>query len=161
MFSSAELFSGWYLHRQEGGEADRLVHRRCRAWLCDSAWRRAWESIFLLLFEGFVTFSGSPPRGQRQSELAWFHQPPGTVYRGFVWKGMEETKGRLHHRVSCRRRDRYTLTFLHVAVCYTLMDQKWKPLYNLVWSTILLYKGVTKEMLFKNPWNSCEFYLHP
>lgn len=42
------------------------------------------RASFCCCLKGSLTFSGSPPQGQRQSELAWFHQPPGTVYRGSV-----------------------------------------------------------------------------
>lgn len=48
---------------------------------------------FCCCLKGSVTFSSSFPPGLKQSELAWFHQPPGTIYQGFVWEDKEQRKG--------------------------------------------------------------------
>lgn len=85
------------------------------------------RASFCCCLKGSVTFSSSSPQGLKESVLAWFHQPPGAIYRGSVWKDEEKRKGHLRHRVSCRWQDDYMLTFLRTVVCYTLMGQTWKP----------------------------------
>lgn len=50
--------------------------------LCDMPGRAS----FCCCLKGSVTFSWSSPQGPKDSELAWFHQPSGTIYRGSVWR---------------------------------------------------------------------------
>lgn len=70
-------FTSSHLHGQGRAEVCGLVRGRRDAW-------HAWESVFLLLFEGFGDILWFFPQGLEESELAWFHQPPATVYRGSV-----------------------------------------------------------------------------
>lgn len=122
-----ELFSGWYPHRQEGGEAYRLVHGRCHAWLCDSARRHAWESIFLLLFEGFGDIFWFFPSGAQRVSAGLVSSTFRYNLQKSCLKVDEGRKGHLRHRVSSQRQDSRMLTFLRTVVCYTSMEQTWKP----------------------------------
>lgn len=125
VFSSTELFSAWYLHRQEEGETFRLVHGRRCAWLSDSVRTCLGEHLFVVVWRVLWHFVVLSPRGGKHQ--TWFHKPPGAFPRGSVWMDEEKGKGHLRHRVSRWWQDGYMLTFLCVVVFFTLMDQTWKP----------------------------------
>ena len=110
---------------RDGGEAYRLVHGRCHARLCDSARWRAWESIFLLLFEGFGDILlGLPPSGAERVRADRVSSTSPVQFTEVLFeKDEEKRKGRLRHRVSCRWQESYMLTFLGIIVCYTSMEQ--------------------------------------
>lgn len=86
-------FMSAHLHSQGWGEVYRLVHRRCHAWLCDSARRHAWESIFLLLFEGFGDIFWFFPSGVGRVKASLVSSTSWYSLQGFCLKGRGEKEG--------------------------------------------------------------------
>lgn len=93
MFSFTELFSGWYLHRQEGGEAYKLVHGEVFALDLVTAMTGLWEHLFVVVWRVLWYFLVLPLRGRKESEPGLVSSTSWYNLQGCCSKGCKEKEG--------------------------------------------------------------------